>query len=124
MCKPGALFCFTITLSLLPVTAALGEEIHILNKEEMTALYTGKTSHGKNLFYDKKINVTYNEDGTFKGTVADGKKKVSGTWKIKDDGSLCTTSREVNARQYCQKVYKSGDFYITFTEGTKIQFND
>jgi len=98
------------------------DSVSFLNASELKELYSNKTMSGKNLKFKKKIEIFYNENGTYKGTVASGKKKVSGKWFVKDNGSICFKKK---MRTNCKKVYKDGDHYIIIKNNkmtSKVQF--
>ncbi|MGL1930383.1 MAG: DUF995 domain-containing protein [Desulfotalea sp.] len=97
------------------------DRITTLKADEVRALYSGKTISGKNHISNKVFTIVYNNDGTYKGTISDGQRKTSGTWEVKEDGTLCTKGRKQRARVNCGYVIKDGNNYVTFQKTSTFQ---
>lgn len=88
--------------------------IKYLTQKEVKDLYTGHTSYGKNLRTGTNIEISYLSDGTYKGTVSNGKINISGEWFVKKDGTKCSN------KAFCTKLYKENDHYVGTRDGKKI----
>jgi len=91
--------------------------IQFMSAQEVKDLYTNNTLYGKNLKFKKNMEISFSDDGTYKGTVAGGKKKVSGTWFVKDDGSKCSKNKRGTQ---CVKMYKENNFYVAIRKNKLI----
>ncbi len=93
------------------------DKVTFLTATEVKNLYSGRNFYGKNLKFNADMDVFYSKDGTYKGTVANGRKAISGKWFVKDDGTKCN----VNPRgEWCEKIYKENNFYVGIRNGTKL----
>ena len=92
------------------------DSVIFLNSSELKELYTEHTLSGKNLKFKKNMEIYYSKDGTYKGTVASGKKKISGTWTI-ENNSVCSKGKR---GKKCSKLYKDGEQYIIVRENKMI----
>lgn len=90
------------------------DTIDFLTSEQLTELYTGRTTSGKHHKFQKHYKITYKADGTYAGTVADGAKAVSGIWKIKENGKICGG---LNTEDRCWQVYQDQDKFYTVNNG-------
>ncbi|WP_028583798.1 hypothetical protein [Desulfogranum mediterraneum] len=98
--------------------------ITYLTADEVKNLHSDHTAYGTNLRYNKQVEVHYSADGTYAGTVASGKKKISGTWLVKKDGAKCNSS-DRSDNSFCMKYSREGDSYYGFFNGEKrikVQF--
>lgn len=84
--------------------------IKFLNEAENKALFSDVKVVGKSYKYKNGFDVDFRADGTYSGTVADGKKSISGTWNVKGDVKCMDGD---DGRKRCAKHYKEGDKYYT-----------
>jgi hypothetical protein len=87
------------------------ETLKLLNNEEISKIFKGGNSIiGMNLKFNKECIQNYYNDGTYDGTVASGKKKVAGKWKV-ENNMICHLSKKKN-KKICRAIYKDGDFFV------------
>lgn len=86
--------------------------IKFLNASEMKELFSDVKIIGNSYKYKSRFEIDFKSDGTYSGTVADGKKSISGTWSL--DGILkCMV---VDGKESCVKHFKEGDKYYAVKE--------
>lgn len=91
------------------ITPEKMKTIKFLNESEMKTIFSDVKVVGKSYQYKNGFEVDFKSDGTYKGTVADGKKMISGTWTVKGD-MKCMNS---DGKDRCAKHYKEGNKYYT-----------
>ena len=97
------------------------EGIEFLNTTQIKEIFKdGTTIVGTNFKFNKEVVQNYKGDGTYFGTVASGKKKVSGKWFV-EDNTICHTPKNKNKKK-CREIYKKDDFYYELN-GKKIIMN-
>lgn len=84
--------------------------IQFMDNSELKSTFSDKTVKGKSYVWNNEFILTYNSDGTFDGTVANGEKKLSGKWYVKNDMKCQTYS---SGKIGCTKHYKKGNKYYT-----------
>jgi len=95
------------------ITAEKMKTIKFLNAMEMKALFSDVKVVGKSYKYQNGFDVDFKADGTYSGTVADGKMQISGTWTV-DGDTKCMQGNDGKNR--CAKHYKEGNKYYTVKE--------
>ena len=91
------------------------EGVTFLEKAELETLYTGATMVGQNLKFNKEVVKNFNKDGSYDGTIANGKRQIKGEWFIKED-KIC--SKNIKGTK-CSQVYKEGEYYFS-VRGEKL----
>jgi len=85
--------------------------LELLNNEEISKIFKGGNSIvGENLKFNKECIQNYHSNGTYDGTVANGKKKIAGKW-IVENNMICHFPKKNNKKK-CRAIYKDGDFYV------------
>lgn len=85
--------------------------LELLNNAEISEIFKGGNSIiGTNLRFKKECIQNYYEDGTYDGTVADGKKKIAGKWVVEND-MICHFPKK-NNKKICRAIYKDGDSFV------------
>lgn len=83
----------------------------------------GTTIEGTNLKFEKEVVQNYRSDFKYDGSVASGKKKISGTWLI-ENNMICHIPNKKNKnkkKKKCRSIYKSGqDFFELNKKNMKI----
>lgn len=97
------------------------EGISFLTNEDLKEIFKdGSSIVGTNLKFNKDVVQNYYGDGTYDGTVASGKKKISGKWNIKNS-QICHLGKK-KKKEKCRKVYKKDGFLVELN-GKKVIMN-
>lgn len=81
----------------------------------------GTTIEGTNLKFKKEVVQHYRSDFKYDGTVASGKKKISGVWLIENNMICHIFNKKNKNKKKCRSVYKSGqDFFELNKKNMKI----
>lgn len=95
------------------------EESKILNNSELSKIFKpGNTIIGTNLKWEKEVIQNYYKDGFYNGSVASGKKKISGKWAI-ENNMICHSPKNKNKRK-CRTIYKDGDYFLELNKNKMI----
>ena len=85
--------------------------LEVLNNKELNEIFKGgNTIVGINLKFKAECIQNYYDDNTYNGSVANGKKKIAGTWKIEND-MICHFPKNKNIKK-CRAVYKDADYFV------------
>lgn len=95
-------FCF-ISCGLITATQVVVAEERELSKDEVTALFSGKTATGNHPRKNRASTVYFAPDGAWKGKGMAGGKQVQnqGKWSVDGEGRLCM---EKNGDTRCRRV--------------------
>ena len=87
------------------------DQVKFLDNKEISEIFKGgHTIVGTNLKWKKEAIQNYKEDGTYDGSVANGKKKIAGKWVI-ENNMICHFPRNKN-KKMCRAIYKDGDYFV------------
>ncbi len=104
------LLCTSLSAKSYPVLKSL-DGISLFQNEALSKMFkAGTRIVGTNLKFKKEVIQNYKDDFTYDGSVASGKKKISGTWFIKNN-MICHTSKKKNKKK-CRAIYKQGMNYF------------
>ena len=87
--------------------------IKFLNEMEIKTLFSDAKVLGMSYKYKNGFDVDFKADGTYSGTVADGKVSISGTWTVNKD-TKCM--KGTDGKERCAKHYKENNKYYTVKE--------
>lgn len=85
--------------------------IKFLDEAQLKELFNDKTIIGNHFKSQSKFSISYSSDGTYKGSIRDGAKMISGKWSIKGDTQCHTRS---SGKQSCRKYYIEDGKYYSF----------
>ena len=99
--------------------AASIETLQLLNNKELSKIFKGGTTIvGTNLKWQNKAVQKYYSDNTYKGLVANGRKRIAGTWSIKND-MICHSPKN-RSKNICRSVYKDGAYLVELNKKKMI----
>lgn len=82
------------------------KSIKFLSGNEIKTVFSGNTIVGNYYKYDSQFILTFKSDGTYNGTVNDGKRTTSGTWSIKGNENCLVRSQGTSCIKYFKKDNK------------------
>jgi len=118
-----------LTFGLIGMSQVALAETRDLTKDEITAMFSGKTAWGKHAKKDNRTMVYFAPDGTYKAKRLDQRDSSEGKWYANDENLLCmekgghTRCRRVVDKNGKIKKYKGTNLvwnYTKFKDGNKI----
>ena len=100
-----------LTFGLMGTSQAVLAEMRDLTKDEIIAMFSGKTVWGKHARKDKRNMVYFAPDGSMKNKRLDERESYEGKWDVNEENRLCRENIDGNMKCF-RVVDKNGKILL------------